>query len=645
MNKPTDKTPGEAETDATEGDGDETVVSGAFPSGEDRGNGDAGGDASAETPTILSGMIAADEPLEDDDRTQFSVDTSSDPQQAEKLREASQHSEDKTTVPGVDAEEDDKTWVTGAPAPGNGISAVHGDDDATVIGGAASEAAGEAVSATSMGRKSGRTTILPGATPEPTTADSAGGSGGLPRQETATLGVDEKPENYNPDTRQAEKAQRDTLLGRESEAGRSRQPNVNEERIVRDRFVILERLGKGGMGEVFKARDLRKEEAEDDNPYVAIKFLGEGFSQHPRALISLQREAKRSQQLAHPNVLTVYDFDRDGDRVYMTMEYLNGAPLSGWDNIKFMDGREPSIFDLIGDMSSGLIYAHEHGVVHSDLKPDNVFVTVDGRVKILDFGIARIMDTALEQDSFDAGELGALTMRYASLEMLMGGTDPHPADDIYALGLMAYQLFAGVHPYQGKNALEAKKKGIVPAPLKGLKRYQRKAIEQAIVLERENRTQSAEVFLRQFTGSKTRNLVLLAAVFVLTLSSGYFAYEASLREGPSVPFEQLSPALQQDFVRNMRLGRQSSEIDDWDGASRYYLAAYKLHPRNPEAEQGLEILAQHLVEVAASLQSSRQKQYLGEMIKSYSSNEYLANHEALSAELVRLETELDAQNK
>jgi serine/threonine protein kinase len=404
--------------------------------------------------------------------------------------------------------------------------------------------------------------------------------------------------------------------------------------------VILERLGKGGMGEVYKARDLRKEEAEDDNPYVAIKFLGESFSQHPRALISLQREAKRSQQLAHPNVLTVYDFDRDGDRVYMTMEYLNGAPLSGWDSIQFLEGREPSTFSLIEDMTNGLKYAHEQGVVHSDLKPDNVFVTVDGRVKILDFGIARIMDNALEKDSFDAGELGAMTMRYASLEMLQGGTDPHPSDDIYALGLMAFQLVAGVHPYQGKNARDAKELGITPPPLKGLKRYQRKAIENAIALERENRTQSAELFLRQFTGSKTRNQLLLAAVFVLTLSSGYFAYEASLREGPSVPFEQLSPTVQQEFMRNIDLGKKSSAIDDWDGASRYYIAAYDLHPRNPVAEEGLESLAQHLVDVAASFESKRQKQYLLVMLQGYSSNEYLASHEALSAERLRLEGEL-----
>ncbi len=129
--------------------------------------------------------------------------------------------------------------------------------------------------------------------------------------------------------------------------------------IIRDRFVIEERVGKGGMGQIFRARDLRKEEAEDDNPYIAIKFLGEEFSKHPRALINLQREAKKTQQLAHPNILTVYDFDRDGDRVYMTMELLNGAALSSWTNINFKEGRKPTIPSLIEGMASGLSHAHK----------------------------------------------------------------------------------------------------------------------------------------------------------------------------------------------------------------------------------------------------------------------------------------------
>lgn len=410
--------------------------------------------------------------------------------------------------------------------------------------------------------------------------------------------------------------------------------------IIKDRFILEERLGKGGMGQVFKARDLRKVEAQDDNPWVAIKFLGDDFSRHPKALISLQREAKKSQQLAHPNVLTVYDFDRDGDRVYMTMELLQGSPLPGWNSINFSDGKTPSAATLVQEMAAGLAYAHKLGVIHSDFKPDNVFVTVDGRVKILDFGIARIMDTAVEKDSFDAGELGALTLRYASLEMLQGGAEPHPADDVYALGLMAYQLFAGEHPYAGKTAAEALEEGLEPEHIRGMKRHRWRAIAGALQLRREDRTASAELFLRQFTGVSRRNRYLLAAIVVLALSSGFFAWEAIQPEGPAVPFKQLPAEVQQDITRNLALGQQSADIQDWDGASRYFMAAYDLHPRNADAEKGLELLADHLVILATELKADRQKKYLLEMINSYSDNEYLANHLGLLELKARLEGEL-----
>ena len=97
--------------------------------------------------------------------------------------------------------------------------------------------------------------------------------------------------------------------------------------MVRDRFVLESLLGIGGMGAVYRAIDKRKQEAEDENPYVAIKLLSEDFRRHPKAFISLQRETQKTQTLAHPNIVTVYDFDRDGDVVYMTMEQLDGKTL------------------------------------------------------------------------------------------------------------------------------------------------------------------------------------------------------------------------------------------------------------------------------------------------------------------------------
>lgn len=404
--------------------------------------------------------------------------------------------------------------------------------------------------------------------------------------------------------------------------------------IINNRFVLEERLGKGGQGFVYKARDLRKEEAQDDEPYVAIKFLSEDYSRHPMALMSLQREAKKSQQLAHPNIVTVYDFDRDGDRVYMTMEVLNGTPLSSWETLRHGSDIKATIEALIKQMASGLSYAHDRGVVHSDFKPGNVFVCNDGRLKILDFGIARILDSSDDKDSFDAGDLGAMTMSYASLEMIRGGNKPDPSDDVYALGLVAYKLYTGKHPYGGKNAEKALAEGLSPEPIKDIKRRQWRAIAHAIKLERENRTKTAAQFYQEFAGSKRRNLWLIIAVIIFAMSSAYFGYQASLREGPAVPFNKLPVAVQQEFNQSLELGGKSAAIQDWDGASRYYLIAYNLHPRNPEAEAGLEQLAQHLIKIAPSMKMNSQKQYLLKMLASYSSkqsgNEYLASHEGLN---------------
>ena len=97
--------------------------------------------------------------------------------------------------------------------------------------------------------------------------------------------------------------------------------------VIKERFILEHQLGSGGMGRVFKALDLRRQEAQDRHPYVAVKLLSDAFRQHPASFISLQREAKKSQSLSHPNIIKVFDFDRDGGTIYVTMEYLSGRTL------------------------------------------------------------------------------------------------------------------------------------------------------------------------------------------------------------------------------------------------------------------------------------------------------------------------------
>lgn len=267
---------------------------------------------------------------------------------------------------------------------------------------------------------------------------------------------------------------------------------------LNSRFVLEECLGIGGMGTVYKALDLRKLEASDRRPYVAIKVLNLQFRGNPKSLIALQREARKAQQLAHRNIVTVYDFDRDGQVVYLTMEYLSGQPLSRLlrnPNFKGMPFSE--VFPIFKGMANALAYAHERGFVHCDFKPANVFLTDTSEVKVIDFGISRVIQRPEEETEatvFDPGSLGALTPAYASPEMLEH-REPDPRDDIYALGCITYELLTGKHPFDRVPALQARSAGMKPQRPEHLGNKQWKALKAALAFEREARTPSVTQFL------------------------------------------------------------------------------------------------------------------------------------------------------
>ncbi|QDZ28049.1 serine/threonine protein kinase [Noviherbaspirillum sp. UKPF54] len=270
------------------------------------------------------------------------------------------------------------------------------------------------------------------------------------------------------------------------------------------RFVLEECLGFGGMGTVYKALDLRKLEASDRKPYIAIKVLNVQFRGHPKSLITLQREARKAQQLAHPNIVMVYDFDRDGSTVYLTMEYLSGKPLSQVLRAKDFKGLPyAEAMRIVNGMGKALAYAHERGFVHCDFKPANVILTDRGEVKVIDFGIARVFRKP-EEDSeatvFDPGSLGGLTPAYASPEMLEH-RDPDPRDDIYALACITYELLTGRHPFDRFPALHARGAGMKPQRPEQLGNRQWRALKAALSFDRETRTPSVERFLQEMGGS------------------------------------------------------------------------------------------------------------------------------------------------
>ncbi|HWG29151.1 MAG TPA: protein kinase [Steroidobacteraceae bacterium] len=316
-------------------------------------------------------------------------------------------------------------------------------------------------------------------------------------------------------------------------------PTLGAGSVVKDRFVLEEELGRGGMGVVFKARDLRKEEAQDRNPWVALKLLNEEFRRHPESLKALQRESRKAQQLAHANVVAVYDFDRDGGNVFMVMELLEGRSLDRIirDNEGSGVGIEKAM-RLTRDMCRAMAYAHEQGVVHSDFKPANAFLTKDNVVKVFDFGIARaVKRTDAVSGSvtlFDPATLGALTPTYASCEMLEG-LEPDPRDDVYAMACVAYELLTGKHPFNRVAAVEARNKGLIPKRPRGLKRQQWRAIQHGLQFSRENRTASAQQFLNELIPRKGRATVAVSVAAVVVVGivvAGFLipAYLAKRRE-------------------------------------------------------------------------------------------------------------------
>jgi serine/threonine protein kinase len=399
------------------------------------------------------------------------------------------------------------------------------------------------------------------------------------------------------------------------EIGRTNPPKVGSK--LKDRFILVEELGKGGMGTVYKARDFRKVETHDNEPYVAIKVLNKEFQERKISVIALQREAKKAQKLAHPNIITVFDFDRDGDSVYMTMEYLEGRTLS---SIIRRNRHKPierkRALSIIEDMGRALAYAHKRGIVHSDLKPSNVFVTESNVVKVLDFGIARASrlpeQPQVEDHMFDASDLRALTPVYASKEMLEG-LEPDPRDDVYGLAVVACLLLTGHHPFYRYSAKEAHTQGFKPRRLEKLPRSIRNALIHGLEFEREKRTASANQFLQELNlrsrqeKSLKRRIVEFAAVSILLLLAFIGFNEYWYEESSQSILEDttsIADAGVREKVENLleiaEVHTMVNRLMEPPGSSAFYAyqQVLELHKNNKQAHDGVLAIADHYERVA-----------------------------------------------
>jgi len=266
--------------------------------------------------------------------------------------------------------------------------------------------------------------------------------------------------------------------------------------VLRDRFMLQERLSGGSMGVVYKAMDRRLAEAGSQHPWVAIKVLSPQLSRNGNALRALQQEAAKSRCLTHPNIVSFIDFDRDEDLYFMVMEWLDGRTLA--DILDSPDSKSINFeksLGIIRQIGKALDYAHRCGIVHADVKPGNIMMMPNGDAKLFDFGVARVQQRQSADDSnFDPGVLGAVTPAYSSMQVLTG-EDPVPSDDVFSLACLLYRLIAGYRVFGPRNAAEAAEEGMTPQRLAGLSDEQWSALRKALSFSRVTRFESMSGFL------------------------------------------------------------------------------------------------------------------------------------------------------
>jgi serine/threonine protein kinase len=268
-------------------------------------------------------------------------------------------------------------------------------------------------------------------------------------------------------------------------------------RVLRDRYVLVERLGSGGKGSVFKALDRYRASLPEAQQYVAIKILHATAAHREELLADLRREFYRTQQLSHRNIVNVFELDRDGDVDFFTMEFLEGELLSSMmSRLQPLPISRAQAWAIIREIGSGLEHAHARNVVHADLKPQNIMITVSGEVRILDFGASSTSGEESAEIHRPRNTLSSVTPAYACCELLEGRA-PDPRDDIYALACLSYELLAGSHPFQRRRSTEARDFGIVPRRPPGLTRQQWQALTMGLSWHRARRSISAGAWLEK----------------------------------------------------------------------------------------------------------------------------------------------------
>ncbi|HVC00699.1 MAG TPA: serine/threonine-protein kinase [Steroidobacteraceae bacterium] len=273
---------------------------------------------------------------------------------------------------------------------------------------------------------------------------------------------------------------------------------------LRGRYRVTGIVGQGGMGTIYEVVDQTLSGIGAGSRRLAVKMLHTEVTQRPELLRELLTEFLNLQSLSHPNILRVHDFDRDGDAAFLTMELLEGSTLghlvSGQGGASLASGHARAIVHAVG---MALAHAHSRGVVHGDVNPQNLFLTANGEVRVLDFGSSQRVkiDPSIAAASGHQPLLMA-TLRYASCEVLEG-RGANASDDLFALACVAYVLLSGKHPFANRTAVEARAAGLSPSRPRGLSARHWRALRQGLELRRDRRPADIGRWVRRLNAGVT----------------------------------------------------------------------------------------------------------------------------------------------
>lgn len=276
-----------------------------------------------------------------------------------------------------------------------------------------------------------------------------------------------------------------------SDTGRADDPLIG--RVLDGRYQVGQKVARGGMATVYQAHDLRLDRT------VAIKIMHSGLADDPEFVARFGREARSAARLSHHNVVSVFDQGDDAGTLFLVMEYVPGLTLR--DTIRAESPMDPGkALGLIEPVLAALAAAHGAGMIHRDVKPENVLMAHDGRVKVADFGLARAINSETQHTATGGVLIG--TVSYLSPELVVDGK-ADARSDVYAVGVLIYEMLTGEKPHQADSPIQVAYKHVhedVPPPslkVPGIPAYVDALVARATARDRDLRPSDARVLLHQ----------------------------------------------------------------------------------------------------------------------------------------------------